>query len=226
MKIAVQPQIPGLSLKRQLTFGGSDLTSHPKEQRAIPLDRPIHLVMRSLYAKGPRSFLRKDLAESIFAIIERQARRFNVKLYRYANAGNHLHMVVKPSSRRGYKGFIRSISGLMARLVLKVERGLSLNTIAQGSKKQRVNDKNFNSSKDAAVKKNRFWQSRPFTRILSWGRDFKGVSDYLMQNTLEAIGFIAYKPRLTKGARYPRARIRDGTAFANIKLDCKLIDRG
>jgi hypothetical protein len=78
-------------------------------------------------------------------------------------------MIVLPSSRTGFNGFIRAISGLIARLTLGVERGR-----AKGLK---------------------FWDARPFTRVLEWGRDYRQACAYLAQNILEALGFIEYRPR-------------------------------
>lgn len=36
------------------------------------------------------------------------------------------------------------------------------------------------------------WRLRPFTRVLHWGRDFRRVRSYVLQNQLEAEGFIVY----------------------------------
>src|SRR6186997_1924555 len=142
-------------------FGGAYLSSNPKEKRPLSLKKSSHLVMRSLLAKGPLSLLRHN--EKIEKIIYKQAKKFGVKIYRYANGGNHLHLIVLPMSRRAFNSFIRSISGLIARLVLKVERG--------------------------DPKGIQFWEKRPFTRIVEWGPDYERVCNYLMQNTLEALGF-------------------------------------
>ncbi len=46
-----------------------------------------------------------------------------------------------------------------------------------------------------------FFTYRPFTRILSWGREFRAVLNYVKQNILEAIGAVAYKPRKRKPMR-------------------------
>lgn len=42
------------------------------------------------------------------------------------------------------------------------------------------------------AKKN-FWEYRPFSRIVNWGRDFKECASYLKQKVLEAFGFVTYK---------------------------------
>jgi hypothetical protein len=39
------------------------------------------------------------------------------------------------------------------------------------------------------------WMHRPYTRIVTWGREFKRVLNYLEMNVLEAIGFIPRQPR-------------------------------
>jgi REP element-mobilizing transposase RayT len=159
-------------------FGGSYLkNSNPKTPRPISIKKSMHLVMRSSYAKGEYSFLKR--AKKIQDIINTQGKAFGVKVYRQANGGNHLHLVILPRSRQAFNGFIRAISGLIARCVLDVERGRSF----------------FKSDgKNPAG----FWDKRPFTRIIEWGREFKTVSTYLVQNTLEALGFIPYQPRKQK----------------------------
>src|SRR5262245_31353704 len=95
-------------------FGGAYLgNSNPKEKRIISTNKSMHLVLRSLLAKGARSFLKFD--KRIWEIVDSQAKHFGVKIYRKANGGNHLHLIVLPRSRRAFNGFIRSISGLIAR---------------------------------------------------------------------------------------------------------------
>jgi len=39
------------------------------------------------------------------------------------------------------------------------------------------------------------WLLRPFTRLLTWGRDYVRTQKYVYQNHLEAIGTIPYQPR-------------------------------
>jgi hypothetical protein len=159
--------------------GGSRLKSHPKIARPVSIKRSMHLVLRSSLAKGPLTFLQQERSRNITRIISNQAAKFGVKIYRLANAGNHLHLIVLPRSRRGFAGFIRSISGLIARQTLGAERGCARDV--------------------------KFWDARPFSRIVEWGKDFKGTCRYLAQNTLEAWGFISYTPREPL-ARTPRLR--------------------
>ena len=47
----------------------------------------------------------------------------------------------------------------------------------------------------ARDKNNKFWQTRIYTRLVTWGRDFLTVKSYVIQNTLEALGLVPYKKR-------------------------------
>jgi REP element-mobilizing transposase RayT len=157
-----------LNKKSAKNFGGAYLkNSNPKERRPLSTKKAMHLVVRSTMAKGPLSLLRNN--KKISEILFKQAKDCGVKIYRFANAGNHLHLIILPASRTAFNRFIRSVTGLIARFVLRAQRGM-----AKGLQ---------------------FWDLRPFTRILEWGKDFNITRDYLLQNTLEALGFIPYKPR-------------------------------
>lgn len=156
-------------------FGGSLLkNSNAKTARPISNKLPMHLVLRSEIAKGPYSFLKK--ASAIEKLVKQQAKKNNISVYSFANSGNHLHLLIKikASNRHQmqylWKRFIRSVSSLIARLVL-----------------------GFEKSKAKGIK---FWSHRPFTRILSsWVKDFLYVKKYLFQNYLETLGLIPYQPR-------------------------------
>ncbi|PIT99038.1 MAG: hypothetical protein COT74_12415 [Bdellovibrionales bacterium CG10_big_fil_rev_8_21_14_0_10_45_34] len=167
-------------------FGGSLLTSHPKSKRPISFKKTLHLVMRSSLAKGARSFYKKDAA--IYALIQRQAKRFGVKIYRFANGGNHLHLVILAQSRESYVCFVRSVSGLTARLIMNKQRGAAR---AEEEPNQVVGATQG------------FWDRRPYTSIVEWGRHFKNVCRYLDENLLEAIGF-PYAPRSLGGPKQRR----------------------
>lgn len=163
-------------------FGGALIKGNPREARPVSTKRPMHLVMRSTLARGERSFLRPARAKQIKDLVQRTSQRHGVKVYRFANSGNHLHLIVLPRSRDGFNAFIRAISGLIARLTLGVERGRAMGL--------------------------KFWDARPFTRVLEWGRDYRQACKYLAQNILEALGFIEYKPRAGVKTASARAKTR------------------
>ncbi|MBK9293923.1 MAG: transposase [Oligoflexia bacterium] len=157
-------------------FGGAYLkNSHAKVARPITTKRSMHLVLRALMAKGEFSLLRKE--RIIKELIYNQAKTFGVRVYRLANGGNHLHLIIMPRSREAFHAFIRSISGLIVREVLGAQRGCP---------------------QLGAKGKFRFWDKRPFTRIVEWGREYKSLNNYLDQNALEAWGFIPYQPRKSR----------------------------
>src|SRR6476620_10568066 len=156
-----QISLPGFDHNAKLAFGGAAQKGNPKTARTIVTRQAMHVVVRSSQAKGRYSFLGK--AKRVEDILLRQAERFGVRLYDVANAGNHLHLVLRASSVRLFKGFLRAITGLLARLVLGVERG-------------------------SPWKGARFWDARPFTRIVSWGRDYTQLRNYLLLNRTEMLG--------------------------------------
>ncbi|HEY8278737.1 MAG TPA: transposase [Bdellovibrionota bacterium] len=145
-------------------FGGDLLRGNPKGRRPFSHHSALHLVVRSTLAKGPRSMLLPRHRKQILAIVRKQARTFEVKVYRYANSGNHLHFLVRPPRTRAqFVGFTKAITGLIARTVTQARRGKKVGL--------------------------RFWDKRPFSRIIRWGRAFQCCARYVTRNTLEAMGF-------------------------------------
>jgi hypothetical protein len=69
--------------------------------------------------------------------------------------------------------------------------------IAQGILKEFPLPSGEGGAPKGACHKNqrKFWDLLIYSRVMTWGREFKVVSAYVIQNTLEALGVIAYKPR-------------------------------
>lgn len=158
-------------------FGGAHLKkSHAKKARPIAIKKTMHLTLRSSKARGEYSLrLNKDRIRRIEKVVRTQAQRFDVDIYRYANVGNHLHLLIKANYRQGFISFLRTISGIISRIALSAERGRAI--------------------LDASTQ---FWDQRPWTKILLTWTDFKNVKKYVEQNFNEALGFIPYKPRRFK----------------------------
>lgn len=172
--------LPGFDLKKSFAFGGSGdsktkKTSNPKTARYIDPKGFLHLVLRSTLAKGERSFLMRD--RTIRKVLQTQAAATGVTIRSFANAGNHLHLIVSPHSRRSFKRFIRASTGLIARKTLGAERN------SPWRKPSR--DRSGAVLTDTARSPTRFWDARPFTRIVTWGRDYSGVKNYLELNRVE-----------------------------------------
>ena len=49
--------------------------------------------------------------------------------------------------------------------------------------------------KENQAQRIKFWDLRPYSKIIEWGREFRSVTRYFLQNTFEALGFVPYQPR-------------------------------
>ena len=137
-------------------FGGSMLKGNAKVRRPLTSKQAIHLVLKSELAKGEKSFLRKSNSKKIDRVIREQADRWGIKLYHLINVGNHIHLVIKIGDIHYFRPFICAITGVIARHITGAEKG--------------------------AAKLIKFWQARPFTRLIAWGKDFDHISWYLKKN--------------------------------------------
>lgn len=89
--------------------------------------------------------------------------------------------VVKIKDRKLYRRFIRSISGLIARQILKKERGAGRGIGGAPVSRQPVSQGSGRRTDPGG-----FWISRPFTRIASWGRDYRSLTKYMLKNLTQA----------------------------------------
>lgn len=166
----------------------------------------MHLILKSNLAHGPYSFLGK--MKALESLTRRVSGRSGVKLYDLAIAGNHLHLIIRPKSPRAYRAFVRALSGLIPRLMMNVQRGRALRVVmARISEDENVEGRHLrvehaSSRRNVGVAdgveqqrlwcidsaKTSFWQARPFTRIVSWGRDYVALKTYLIKNRLDLVG--------------------------------------
>lgn len=165
-------------LEGKVIHGGEYAVGKRKARRPVVTKRPMHLVMRSSLATGSRSFLQKLHARFIQQLVQTLARVNGIRIYQYSNSGNHLHFLLQAKTVAGFRRFVRALAGQVA---MKVGGG-----------------KNGNPSGE------KFWDLLPFTRIVEWGKAFQVARQYVVQNTLEALGLIPYQPRKPK--RPPRSR--------------------
>ncbi len=151
--------------KTSLEFGGSLLHGKRKGKRPIVLSKPLHLVMRSDVAIGKLSLIRFE--HLIKARLSLYALKFHIKVYKFAINRNHLHLCIQGKDKLQIASFLKVFAGILAKKVL--------------------------SHSNLKIKK--FWTERVYSRIVQWGRDFKGVLAYILQNEHEAKGVIPYTPR-------------------------------
>ena len=75
-----------------------------KLERPVSTRRPMHIVLSSRRARGSWSLRKHDRV--VRDVMRRMARRFDVRVYDFANVGSHLHLVVFRGDRgqAGYRG--------------------------------------------------------------------------------------------------------------------------
>jgi REP element-mobilizing transposase RayT len=144
-------------------FGGSLLKSHPKGKRPLESKLPILLTLRA-----ERSVMRSlGVFHKVNSQVYHIAKKHGVRVYRYSNVGNHLHLLIKIPHVRRWAAFIRELTGQIAQLMLK----------------------NIHLPKDLS-----FWRYRPHTRIVrGWKKAYTIAKDYIELNELEATGSIDRK---------------------------------
>jgi len=182
-------------------FGGQLLHGRRRSQRPLSTKEPIHIVLRSSWARGPFSFLLTKNKKTIERLIDFNAKDYGIKVYRKAIVGNHFHLVIQTPSRKAYNRFIRVLSSQVASHVM---RSQSFKNFQKLIFNQNAGDPL--GAGEIQGKGQAFWQFRPWTRVLRWGKDFQNCCRYLMQNTLEALGFTAYKPRKNIYAQWFRGK--------------------
>ena len=147
-------------------FGGALLVGRRRRQRPLSFKRPIHFVLRSTKAAGRWSFLHRSNRKCILGWLAHFEKRTGLKIYEKAVVSNHLHLLVRLPDRKSYNRFIRAFSGTLPRSVFRFEDPTES-----------------------------FWDHRPFSRVLEWGRDYRRAKAYVIQNEREAQGEISFQPR-------------------------------
>jgi REP element-mobilizing transposase RayT len=170
--------LPGFNSKTLSTSHGGDIAPG-KRKIARPIDpkQALHVVLRSSAANGEQSMLRPKNCQPIHDFAHDLAERWGVRIYRFANVGNHIHLLIKVPSRAVWRRFIRELAGGIAVIVTGARKGAGLKKNESGRG---------------------FWDELVFTRIVKFGRDFFGVKDYLAKNLFEAAG-LPMKKLLAQG---------------------------
>lgn len=153
----------------QPEHGGELVRGRRKTARAIDPKASMHIVLRSTRARGEWSMLSARNRDRVDTLVRRIAARHGQRLYRYANVGNHLHLLVKTPTRRVFQRFLKDLTGSIACLVT--------------------------GAKNSNPIQGRFWDRLAYTRIVRWGRDFKNIELYFIKNLFEAAGLLTKKAK-------------------------------
>jgi hypothetical protein len=122
----------------------------------------ISFAQYTLRATGAWSMLHPENVRKVDRTVRDAAKKHVIRLYRFANVGSHLHFLIQARTREAFRAFVREVSGAIAFEI--------------------------SGAKEAQPLEGKFWDLLPFSRVVSWGRDFKGVTAYIIGNLLEAAG--------------------------------------
>ncbi|MGK5084420.1 transposase [Bdellovibrionota bacterium FG-1] len=180
MRLKKESFLPGFNSKTaSISHGGDHTKGKRKEIRPVDPKQALHVVLRSSRARGELSMLHPRHCDPIQHFTQKLARRWGVRLYRYANVGNHIHLLIQVPSRAVWKRFLRELAGGIAIIVTGAKKGAALRPNETGRG---------------------FWDHLAFTRIVHFGRDFTGIGRYLIKNLFEAAG-VPMKKLLSQGYR-------------------------
>ncbi len=158
--------------KLRMDHGGSLRNGKRKEARPFSHKHAIHLVLRSEKARGSWSLLTLSNESLVQKLLYKFAEKYQIRIYRFVNVGNHLHLLIKTQARqytvaqKNFQNFLRCFAGAVAFWVT-------------GAKK--------------ASPKGGFWEKLVYSRMVIWGKQFKSISDYFTKNFFESKGLWAGK---------------------------------
>jgi REP element-mobilizing transposase RayT len=165
-------------------FGGSlHGRGNAKTARPLSTKHAMHVVLRSSLAKGNWSLRSVENIKMVEQTLRKLANKYGIKIYKFANVGNHLHLLIKLGNRFTFAPFMRAFAGISA---MKVTGARKLAAI------ERLVSPNDEDSTD------KFWDFRPWSRIVEWGKAYAAARSYVIQNEMEASGEVPYKPRRKK----------------------------
>lgn len=150
-------------------YGGDLTTTRKGRSQRRPLDtkNTTHLILKSTKAKGAWSFWLPKNKNKIRQIVLKFSQKYGIRIHSMANVGDHLHFQIKLSNRYTYEPFIKAITGAIALAITGASK--------------------INKLKVEA--KDRFWDRRPFTRVVIGYKAFLNLRDYIEINRLEGFGF-------------------------------------
>ncbi len=181
--------IPEFNSRKE--HGGTFSLGKRRKQRPLSLKNPLHLVLRSDFAYGSRSLLRhRPLIEKVIA---KAKKRFAIRVYEMAVVSNHIHIMIRGRTRQDLQNFFRVVAGHIAQELLRQFPILPSEKAEPGG------------ASKTREKENRFWQTRIYSRIVSWGREYLNVKKYVVQNAFEALGLIPYKTRAKRSLTLKKA---------------------
>ncbi len=156
------------NLKKGLKAYGGKLRNKACNRHERPLvfrSGSMHISLKSTKAMGRYSFQDSRNRARVKRFIEEFSTKKGVLILSMANVGNHLHLHVKLHNRDLYIAWIRGLTSGLAMMVMGLQ-GL----------------------KNLRKKKLKFWDQRPFSRVIENFKHFLTAKKYLEINQLEGLG--------------------------------------
>lgn len=139
--------------KEFLPFGGSLLkNSNAKTSRPLSTKHPMHVVLRSSAAKGKWSLKKPTNHKIVEETFKQLASDYGIKVHDSVVVNDQLHLLIQLGDLDNFAPFIRSLSGTIA---IKVTGANKL-----------------------AGLKEKFWDFRPWTRVVAQKRGYSLLKDY------------------------------------------------
>jgi len=150
--------------KNEKLYSGGTYRNKRSGRKARPISsrETMHLILKSSRAQGDWSFRAPKNRQKVLSLLSKFASRNAVKILSVANASNHLHIHLRLTSRHLYRAFIRGVTSAVAMAVTGASRW------------KKVGGK--------------FWDYRPFSRVVRGWKAFLALKDYLHVNQLENAG--------------------------------------
>ena len=132
-----------------------------KGPRPLATKSTMHLVLRSTRAKGKWRF--QATRDKWKPILRKFSKKYGVRILSESDPGNHIHLHIQLSNRHTYRAFIRAVTSAIAMAITGASRWKKIDF--------------------------KFWDRRPFTRVVIGRRGYLNASDYVRINELEARGY-------------------------------------
>jgi len=186
---SAKPKQLDMFKKGENAYGG-ELRNRRKGrgERSLSTKHTMHLVLRSSIAKGPWSLRRHQ--HKIKNVVRSYTHKYGVRLISLANVGNHLHMQIQLTNRHTYRPFIKAMTSALVISVTGANYKCSIlaRAIQLGVSPEQKTAPNF--KQNAGIRTTlRFWDYRPFTRIVRGYKDFLTLRDYIEVNQFEGRGY-------------------------------------
>ncbi len=153
--------------------------------RPLSIRETMHLVLRSTKAKGDWSFRKPRNHAHVNRIVDKFAVMYGVRVISMANVGNHLHLQIKLSNRYTYRPFIRAVTAAIAMAITGRNRWTRNRMAEHGPAKRSGKQPHQNKP----PKREKFWDYRPFTRVVESFKAWLNLKDYIKINEFEGAGY-------------------------------------